>query len=47
MVILLWRWMKKIKLLLRDFFREKDYIRLQPENDYMLPIILKEANYSW
>ena len=25
------------------FFKEKDYIRLQPENDYMLPIILKEA----
>ena len=23
--------------------KEKDYIRLQPENDFMIPIILKEA----
>ena len=28
---------------IKRYFREKDYIRLQPENDYMLPIILKEA----
>lgn len=28
---------------IKRFYREKDYIRLQPENDYMLPIILKEA----
>ena len=28
---------------IKRFFKEKDYIRLQPENDYMLPIILKEA----
>ena len=27
----------------KTFYKEKDYIRLQPENDYMLPIILKEA----
>ena len=24
----------------KTFYKEKDYIRLQPENDYMLPIIL-------
>lgn len=28
---------------IKRYFREKDYIRLQPENDYMLPIILKKA----
>ena len=28
---------------IKRFYQEKDYIRLQPENDYMLPIILKEA----
>ena len=28
---------------IKSYFKEKDYIRLQPENDYMLPIILKEA----
>lgn len=28
---------------IKRFFKEKDYIRLQPENDFMLPIILKEA----
>ena len=28
---------------IKRFFRENDYIRLQPENDYMLPIILKNA----
>lgn len=28
---------------IKRFFKEKDYIRLQPENDYMLPIILKEV----
>jgi len=28
---------------LKRFFKEKDYIRLQPENDYMEPIILKNA----
>ena len=28
---------------IKRYFREKDYIRLQPENDYMLPIILKNA----
>ena len=28
---------------IKSFFKEKDYIRLQPENDYMLPIILKEV----
>ena len=28
---------------IKRFFKEKDYIRLQPENDYMLPIILKDA----
>ncbi len=32
----------KIKLLLKDILKEKDYVRLQPENDYMLPIILKK-----
>ena len=29
---------------IKRFFRENDYIRLQPENDYMLPIILKKAS---
>ncbi len=28
---------------IKRFFKEKDYIRLQPENDFMLPIILKEV----
>ena len=28
---------------IKRYFKEKEYIRLQPENDYMLPIILKEA----
>lgn len=28
---------------IKRFYREDDYIRLQPENDYMLPIILKDA----
>lgn len=28
---------------IKRYFKEKDYIRLQPENDYMLPIILKNA----
>lgn len=28
---------------IKRFYKEKDYIRLQPENDYMLPIILKEV----
>ena len=28
---------------IKRYFKEKDYIRLQPENDYMLPIILKEV----
>lgn len=28
---------------IKRFFRENDYIRLQPENDYMLPIILKNV----
>jgi len=28
---------------IKRYFKEKDYIRLQPENDFMLPIILKEA----
>ncbi len=27
----------------KRFFKEKDYVRLQPENDYMAPIILKNA----
>lgn len=27
----------------KRFFKEKDYVRLQPENDYMTPIILKNA----
>ena len=26
------------------FFREKEFIRLQPENDYMAPIYVKEAS---
>lgn len=28
---------------IKRFYKEKDYIRLQPENDYMLPIILKNV----
>ena len=28
---------------LKTFYRENDHIRLQPENDYMLPIILKDV----
>ncbi len=28
----------------KRFFREKDFIRLQPENDYMAPIYVKEAS---
>ena len=28
---------------LKTFYKEKDYIRLQPENDYMNPIILKNV----
>ena len=28
---------------LKTFYKEKDYIRLQPENDYMEPIILTNA----
>ena len=28
---------------LKRFFKEKDYFRLQPENDYMEPIILKSV----
>ena len=28
---------------LKRFFKEKDYFRLQPENDYMEPIILKNV----
>lgn len=28
---------------IKRYYKEKDYIRLQPENDYMLPIILKNA----
>lgn len=27
---------------IKRFFKEKDYIRLQPENDYMIPIIVKD-----
>ena len=27
----------------KTFYKEKDYIRLQPENDYMAPIILKNV----
>ena len=29
---------------IKRFFRENDYIRLQPENDYMLPIIVKDIS---
>ena len=29
---------------IKRYFKEKDYIRLQPENDYMLPLILKEVS---
>ena len=28
---------------LKTFYKEKDYIRLQPENDFMVPIILKNV----
>ncbi len=28
---------------LKTYYKEKDYFRLQPENDYMNPIILKEV----
>ena len=28
---------------LKTFYKEKDYIRLQPENDFMTPIILKNC----
>lgn len=28
---------------LKTFYKEKDYFRLQPENDFMTPIILKEV----
>ena len=28
----------------KRFFREKDFIRLQPENDYMAPIYVKDAS---
>lgn len=28
---------------LKTFYKEKDYIRLQPENDYMEPIILQDV----
>ncbi len=28
----------------KRFFKEKDYIRLQPENDYMSPILSKEVS---
>lgn len=28
---------------IKRYFKEKDYIRLQPENDFMLPIILNEV----
>ena len=28
----------------KRFFREKDFIRLQPENDYMKPIYVKDAS---
>ena len=28
---------------LKTFYKEKDYIRLQPENDFMTPIILKNV----
>ena len=27
----------------KTFYKEKDHIRLQPENDYMEPIILKDV----
>ena len=29
---------------LKTFYKEKDHIRLQPENDTMEPIILKNCN---
>ncbi len=28
----------------KTYYKEKDYFRLQPENPYLLPIILKEVN---
>ena len=28
---------------LKRFYKEKDHIRLQPENDYLEPIILKNV----
>lgn len=28
---------------IKTYYKENDYIRLQPENDYMIPIILKEV----
>ena len=28
---------------LKRFYKEKDYFRLQPENDFMTPIILKNV----
>ena len=27
---------------IKRYFKESDYIRLQPENDYMIPIIVKD-----
>ena len=27
----------------KTFYREKDFIRLQPENDYMDPILIKDC----
>lgn len=43
MVILFVAMDEENQVTIKRFFKEKDYIRLQPENDYMLPIILKEA----
>lgn len=31
------------KVTIKRYFKEKDYIRLQPENDFMVPIILKNV----
>lgn len=31
------------KVTIKRYFKEKDYIRLQPENDFMVPIILKDV----
>ena len=28
---------------IKKYYKEKDYIRLQPENDFMLPIILNDV----